>query len=131
MNFMESNMQCRLHATECQQHSTTNDDKPTTYAVQARNIVIATGGQPSRIPIPGAEHAIISDKVRPSLETSSLPDQGKHWQARLSQSMQGGPGVRALHRSVVVLSTAQQESVPGMVWGTCQPSHVTCHLSNM
>ena len=30
---------------------------------QAKNIVIATGGQASRIPIPGAEHAILSDKV--------------------------------------------------------------------
>lgn len=30
---------------------------------QAKNIVIATGGQAKRIPIPGAEHAIISDQV--------------------------------------------------------------------
>jgi hypothetical protein len=30
---------------------------------QTRHIVIATGGQSSRIPIPGAEHCIISDKV--------------------------------------------------------------------
>eukprot|EP00879_Flechtneria_rotunda_P010042 GHRR01010500.1.p1 GENE.GHRR01010500.1~~GHRR01010500.1.p1 ORF type:complete len:609 (+),score=239.62 GHRR01010500.1:462-2288(+) len=34
------------------------------------NIVIATGGQSSRIPIPGAEHAIVSDKV---LELDSIP----------------------------------------------------------
>jgi len=33
------------------------------YLLQAKNIVIATGGQATRIPIPGAEHAIISDKV--------------------------------------------------------------------
>jgi pyruvate/2-oxoglutarate dehydrogenase complex dihydrolipoamide dehydrogenase (E3) component len=31
--------------------------------LQVKNIVIATGGQASRIPIPGAEHAIISDEV--------------------------------------------------------------------
>jgi len=32
-------------------------------ALQAKNIVIATGGQSSNIPIPGAEHAITSDQV--------------------------------------------------------------------
>jgi hypothetical protein len=32
--------------------------------MQTRNIVVATGGQASHIPIPGAEHAIISDQVR-------------------------------------------------------------------
>lgn len=31
--------------------------------LQTANIVIATGGQSSRIPIPGAEHAITSDEV--------------------------------------------------------------------
>jgi hypothetical protein len=35
-----------------------------TRCLQVKNIVIATGGQASRIPIPGAEHAIISDEVR-------------------------------------------------------------------
>eukprot|EP00775_Hariotina_reticulata_P007825 gene7825-8022_t len=36
----------------------------------AKNIVVATGGQSSGIPIPGAQHAISSDKV---LELDSLP----------------------------------------------------------
>uniref|UniRef100_A0A383VZR7 Glutathione-disulfide reductase n=1 Tax=Tetradesmus obliquus TaxID=3088 RepID=A0A383VZR7_TETOB len=39
-------------------------------SITTRNIVIATGGQPSHIPIPGAEHAIISDQV---LELEALP----------------------------------------------------------
>eukprot|EP00882_Tetradesmus_deserticola_P000964 GHRQ01001045.1.p1 GENE.GHRQ01001045.1~~GHRQ01001045.1.p1 ORF type:complete len:615 (+),score=246.99 GHRQ01001045.1:169-2013(+) len=39
-------------------------------SINTRNIVIATGGQPSRIPIPGAEHAIISDQL---LELESMP----------------------------------------------------------
>eukprot|EP00878_Enallax_costatus_P002153 GHUV01002322.1.p1 GENE.GHUV01002322.1~~GHUV01002322.1.p1 ORF type:complete len:489 (+),score=103.23 GHUV01002322.1:186-1652(+) len=38
--------------------------------ITTRNIVIATGGQSSHIPIPGAEHAITSDKV---LELDSIP----------------------------------------------------------
>lgn len=32
-------------------------------SLQVKNIVVATGGQASRIPTPGAEHAIISDEV--------------------------------------------------------------------
>ncbi|KAF6251553.1 hypothetical protein COO60DRAFT_1471586 [Scenedesmus sp. NREL 46B-D3] len=39
-------------------------------SITTRNIVVATGGQASRIPIPGAEHAIISDQV---LELESMP----------------------------------------------------------
>lgn len=38
--------------------------------ISTQNIVIATGGQSSRIPIPGAEHAITSDEV---LELAQLP----------------------------------------------------------
>jgi pyruvate/2-oxoglutarate dehydrogenase complex dihydrolipoamide dehydrogenase (E3) component len=36
----------------------------TRVTLQAKNIVIATGGSASRAPIPGAEHCIISDEVR-------------------------------------------------------------------
>jgi glutathione reductase (NADPH) len=38
--------------------------------ISTRNIVIATGGQSSHIPVPGAEHAITSDQV---LELDSIP----------------------------------------------------------
>lgn len=31
--------------------------------MQAKHILIATGGQPTKLPIEGAEHAIISDQI--------------------------------------------------------------------
>ena len=33
------------------------------YLVQAKNILIAVGGKPTKLPIEGAEHAIVSDNV--------------------------------------------------------------------
>lgn len=49
--------------TQVSSTASTQQPRRCVHPVQARNIVIATGGQASRIPIPGAEHAIISDEV--------------------------------------------------------------------
>lgn len=51
--------------------------------LEARNIVIATGGQASRIPIPGAEHAIISDEVAPTRLQVAAVASGQHWYCHL------------------------------------------------
>lgn len=37
--------------------------RPTEFSLQAKTILIATGGRAVKLPIDGAEHAIISDEV--------------------------------------------------------------------
>lgn len=62
--------------------------------LQVKNIVIATGGSASRIPIPGAEHAIISDEVGLSQlqrQTVALLDAVD--QAGLEQLQRSGHGI--------------------------------------